>query len=127
MRCGLARSRRGHSRPPWCGGSGWCAAATRRRRRRCASSWPRWPASVKIVRRHTRQAMAQRPDQLGAHRGDVVLTLQRSLDQQEALLDERQPVTVEERGTHDDVDQSRLVLEIEEHEALGGAGTLAAA
>src|SRR4029434_11017715 len=94
-------------------------------RRRCASSWPRWPASVKIVRRHTRQAMAQRPDQLGAHRGDVVLTLQRSLDQQEGLLDERQPVTVEERGTHDDVDQSRLVLEIEEHEALGGAGTLA--
>jgi len=68
--------------------------------------------------------MAQRPDPLGAHRGDVVLTLQRAVDQQEGLVDEGEPVTVEERGTHDDVDQSRLVLQVEEHEAFGGARPL---
>jgi len=69
--------------------------------------------------------VAQRGEPLGAHRGDIVLTLQRALDQEEGLVDQVQPVAMEERGPHDDVDQARFVLEIQEDETLGGARPLA--
>jgi len=68
--------------------------------------------------------VAQGGEPLGAHRGDVVLALERPLDQQEGLVDQGQPVAMEERRPHDDVDQARLVLEVQEDEALGGAGPL---
>jgi len=69
--------------------------------------------------------MAQGSEPLGAHGGDVVLPLQRALDQQERLADQGQPVPVEECRAHDHVDEPGLVLEVEEDEALGGAGPLA--
>jgi len=68
--------------------------------------------------------VAQRPEPLGAHRGDIVLALQRAFDQKKWLVHQRQPVPVEERGPHDDVDEAGLVLEVQEHEPLGGARAL---
>src|SRR5690349_12342477 len=75
-------------------------------------------ASVKVMGRHCAETVPQRPEALGADGDHVVLLLERALDEQERLVDESQPVTVEEGRAHDHVDQARLVLQVQEHEAL---------
>src|SRR5262245_30135832 len=57
---------------------------------------PRY-SSMKIVGRHRAEAIAERPEPLGAHRHHVVLVLEGALDEQERLVDEGQPVAMEQR------------------------------
>src|SRR5207247_11228637 len=62
--------------------------------------------------------------QFGTHRRHPILALEDPADDQKFLLEDGEPVPGKKVRAHDDVGDAGLILEREEHETLGGAGTL---
>src|SRR5439155_6447352 len=67
----------------------------------------------------------QAPEAVTLHAGHAVVRLQAPLDDEERAGEDWAAILLERRGIDDDVADAGLVLEGEEDEALGGAGTLA--
>src|ERR1044072_9454746 len=61
----------------------------------------------------------------GFYRNNIVLVLQRSFDQEKRVAHQLLPVLFEELRRDDDVPDTGLVLETQEHESLRGARSLA--
>src|SRR5918995_5033851 len=86
------------------------------------SAWTRLMEVVRIDR--DRRATAKRMKPLGFHRCHAVLILQDAVHEQERLLENRQPIAVEQIRTHDHVGNAGLVFEREKHKPLRGSGPL---
>src|SRR3990172_4086799 len=80
---------------------------------------------AEVMGRYLPQPVAERVEPSGADRDDPLAVLERAFDPEKGLAHQREPAALEERRGHHHVDEPALVLEVQEDEALGGAGPLA--
>src|SRR5882724_9033328 len=69
---------------------------------------------VEVMGGYLPQPVAERVEPSGAYRDDSLAVLERPLDPEKGLFHQREPVALEERRGHHNVDEPGLILEIQE-------------